>query len=597
MKTPDYTIPLPALDQHIAILGKTGSGKTFAAKGLVESLAQGGRQICVLDPTGAWWGLRVSKDGKGRGLDFLLLGGSHADIPLTPHSGAAVAKLVTGQRVSVVVDTSEFSVGEYTRWFTDFAGVLYSSIKSPLHLVIDEAHHFMPQGKSPDVDAGRMLHAGNRLMSGGRSRGIRGMLITQRPAKLHKDSLTCADTLIAMRVIAPQDRKAVKDWVDGAGSGEDGKAVLDSLAQLRKGEGWVWYAEGSWLKRIKFPPIQTYDSSKTPEHGASDLPEVGEIDLEAFKTAISAAVEEAKANDPKELRARIADLEKQLKTKPAADKFTNTSMLSAQLEEMTKQRTEMEKSIQHLQDVSAALQDRKRILVNALQTIGNYAEAALEGTGMFEPLIPMPFKKPVTNQPQQGADVVAKVHRGNGTTKPAAAAKVEGSATLKLNVGVSGPMQKIADALAWWAASGIDTPTRAQVAAIAGYAVNGGSFNRYISSLSSAGLIEYPSPGEIRLTPEGAMLANKPTRAMSLEDLHARALEVLEAPHRKILKVLLQEQDCAMRRTDVAELSGYEASGGTFNRYVSHLSSVGMITYPNPSMIAAAAWLFPEGLR
>src|SRR6185295_15513138 len=97
--------------------------------------------------------------------------------------------------------------------------------------VIVEAQYFMPQGRVPDPDAGRMLHAGNRLMSGGRSRGIRGMLITQRPQKLHKDALTCADTLIAMRVLSPQDRKTIKEWVDGCGNAEDGKRVLDSLAQ------------------------------------------------------------------------------------------------------------------------------------------------------------------------------------------------------------------------------------------------------------------------------------------------------------------------------------------------------------------------------
>ena len=32
------TLPPAALDQHLAIVGKTGSGKTYAAKGLVERL-------------------------------------------------------------------------------------------------------------------------------------------------------------------------------------------------------------------------------------------------------------------------------------------------------------------------------------------------------------------------------------------------------------------------------------------------------------------------------------------------------------------------------------------------------------------------------
>ncbi len=33
--------PKEALNQHIAVLGKTGSGKTYAAKGLVEHLLDG----------------------------------------------------------------------------------------------------------------------------------------------------------------------------------------------------------------------------------------------------------------------------------------------------------------------------------------------------------------------------------------------------------------------------------------------------------------------------------------------------------------------------------------------------------------------------
>lgn len=592
MNTNEYTIPLPALNQHVAILGKTGSGKTFAAKGLVELLATDGRQICVLDPTGAWWGLRVSKDGKGRGFDFLLLGGSHADIPLSPHSGAAVAQLVTGQRVSVVIDTSGFTVGEYTRWFIDFAGTLYSSIKSPLHLIIDEAHHFMPQGKSPDVDAGKMLHAGNRLMSGGRSRGIRGMLITQRPAKLHKDSLTCADTLIAMRVLAPQDRKAVKDWVDGAGSGDDPKEVLNSLAQLPKGEGWVWYPEGGFLKRIKFPAIRTYDSSKTPEHGESDLPKVAEINLEAVKAAMSAAVEEAKANDPKQLRARIADLEALLKVKPSVDKATGTSMLSARLEEMTKQRDETEKRIQQLVDANAAHEDRRRTLVTALKTIGDYAKAALDGTGMFAPLIPMPTKPPVTNKPQEGADVVAKVHRDNGTTKAAAAAKVEGSATLQPNPDPSGPQRKLLEAVKWWNSMGISCATRVQVAHVAGYTPSSGTWRNLMSECKTRGWISLDDDC-IHLASD--LMSGVTPVPPSTSELHSRVCEKLSGPQRKLLSLLLDQRGRELARSNAAELCGYEASGGTWRNLCSELKSLSLITYPKKTTIAAAAWLFPGG--
>lgn len=306
-------IPAAAIEKHIAVVGKTGSGKTYAAKSIVERLVAGGRQVCVIDPTSAWWGLRLGRDGKCRGLErIVIIGGEKADVPLAPRSGEAVALLVTQQGASVVIDTGGLGVGEYTQWFTDFASALYRTIKAPLHLVIDEAHQFMPQAKVPDPQASRMLHAGNRLMSGGRSRGIRAMLITQRPAKLHKDSLTCADTLVAMRVLAPQDRSAVKDWIDGCGDQVQGKKVLDSLAQLQCGEGWVWFPEGGHLERVKFPRITTYDSSAAPTHGGKDAPKPGEIDLTEVSKALAEAVKEAEANDPKRLRAEISRLQSEL---------------------------------------------------------------------------------------------------------------------------------------------------------------------------------------------------------------------------------------------------------------------------------------------
>jgi DNA helicase HerA-like ATPase len=68
-------IPEAALQQHIAVLGKTGSGKSFAAKAaIVEPLLERGRRVGVIDPTGAWWGLRSSRDGKGAGFPILVLG-------------------------------------------------------------------------------------------------------------------------------------------------------------------------------------------------------------------------------------------------------------------------------------------------------------------------------------------------------------------------------------------------------------------------------------------------------------------------------------------------------------------------------------------
>src|SRR3990167_8370409 len=107
-------IPDAALSQHIAVLGKTGSGKTFAIKGIVESLLADHKRVGIVDPTGAWWGLRASVSGKKPGFPILVLGGDHGDLPLPALGGGAVARLLVEQGINLVADTSLLTVGERT---------------------------------------------------------------------------------------------------------------------------------------------------------------------------------------------------------------------------------------------------------------------------------------------------------------------------------------------------------------------------------------------------------------------------------------------------------------------------------------------------
>lgn len=142
-------LPNEILASHVAILGKTGSGKTYAAKGLVESLLRDNRRICVVDPTSAWYGLRSSADGKHDGFPILILGGDHGDLPLPALGGAAVARLVAEQNISLIADTSHLTVGERTRWFIEFGSTIFRLNRQPLNLVLDEAQRQAAQGRTP----------------------------------------------------------------------------------------------------------------------------------------------------------------------------------------------------------------------------------------------------------------------------------------------------------------------------------------------------------------------------------------------------------------------------------------------------------------
>lgn len=307
-----YPIPTTAFNHHIAVLGKTGSGKTTAIKGGVERALDAGARVCIVDPTAAWWGMKSSATGKSAAYPFVIFGGLHADFQIAANTGEAIAEIVGTSNTPAIIDTSQMRVRERTQFFADFADAIMRKNRGPLNLVIDEAHVFMPQGKVPDPQSGVMLAAGCNLVSGGRSRGLRVTLITQRPAKLHKDALTQVETLVAMRLIAPQDRAAVQEWIKDNADPAKGREIIESLATLKTGQGWVWAPELGLLERVTFPRIRTFDSSAAPtqEDGAAG-PVLAAIDRDVISERLKTHAAEVLANDPAELRKRIRHLEQQ----------------------------------------------------------------------------------------------------------------------------------------------------------------------------------------------------------------------------------------------------------------------------------------------
>lgn len=115
----------PALAQHIAVLGKTGSGKSYAVRGAaVEPLLDDGARICVVDPTGAWHGLRSSVSGTRAGYPVVIFGGQYADLPLGGAHGEAIAEVIGTSSTPSILDTSLMKVSERTQFFADFADAI-----------------------------------------------------------------------------------------------------------------------------------------------------------------------------------------------------------------------------------------------------------------------------------------------------------------------------------------------------------------------------------------------------------------------------------------------------------------------------------------
>ncbi len=295
---PAHPIPDAALANHTAIVGKTGSGKSYAAKGVIERLLARDERVAIVDPTGVYWGLRLAPDGQtASAFAPVIFGGRHADLPLAADAGARLAAIVGGSTTPVILDTQLMSVGERTRMFTAFAEALLRENQGPLTLVLDEAHLFAPQGGAAagGFETAKLLHATNNLVALGRSAGLRILLITQRPAKLHKDALTQVETLVALRVTSPQDRKAVADWLAGAPALAQSADIIPTLASLRTGEGWVYAPEQGVLERATFPPIATFDSGRPLAAGSIRMLEP--IDVAGLRQALMADVGASEPDD------------------------------------------------------------------------------------------------------------------------------------------------------------------------------------------------------------------------------------------------------------------------------------------------------------
>jgi hypothetical protein len=178
-------LPAEALDDRIAIVGTAGSGKTYAAKGFVERLLEGGARMAIIDPLGVWWGLRASANGSAPGYPVVVFGGRHADVPITAEMGAALGRLIATEALACVVDLSELGNSTARRRFmAAFSEAVYEANTEPLHLVLDEADLWAPQRPIKGWE-GLLGHI-EEIVRRGRVRGFIPWLITQRPAVVQR---------------------------------------------------------------------------------------------------------------------------------------------------------------------------------------------------------------------------------------------------------------------------------------------------------------------------------------------------------------------------------------------------------------------------
>lgn len=568
---PDFGFPLEAVTETIAILAKRGSGKTYCAAVLVEEMVKAGLPVVVVDPIGVWWGLRSNAKGDGPGLPVVIFGGDRADLPLDEGHGALIADLIIEERLPAVLDLSLLSKGASRRFMTAFAERLFHRNREPLHLVLDEADAWAPQRAA---DGGqRLLGAIEDLVRRGRARGLGLTLITQRPAVLHKDVLTQCEVLIALRMTGPRDVAAIDEWVRLHADEDEAGKLKASLPALPIGTAWVW--SPGWLgvlQQIKVRKRQTFDSSATPKVGEKRVEPSARaaVDLEALRARLQSDGETEATGDVQAMVRQIADLKVQLKARPLAVERIEVPV-EVIVEKLILAEGEVEKLEEKAHDMIALAKDLGNLGGEILRKLNE-----LDAPKISAPL-PMPKAAPVKN-------VVSS------KPKPASQAAAP-------DVAISQPQQRILDALATFAALGLDDVARSNVAVWAKQSPKSGGFTNNLGALRSSGLVDYPSSGRVALTALGSSHAHGVESLSTLAQLHDAWCSYLSAPQERIVRALLAIYPDALTRADLAEVAEQSANSGGYSNNLGALRTLGLVDYPRSGHVAATGLLFPAGLK
>jgi len=563
------SLPIETVTEKLAFLGRTGSGKTYAAMKLAELMLDAGAQIVCLDPVGAWHGLRI-----GGPWNVYIFGGMRGDFPLEPTGGKLMADVIADRGISAVLDISQFIRAEQVRFAAEFIERFFQRKKaapSAVHVFLEECQEFVPQ--NPGDREAHMLHHFERAWKLGRNFGIGGSLISQRPQEINKKALNQAGTLFVFNMTGPQERKAIADWTRQAGIGEDIESVLP---MLKTGQPHVWsptFLEVS--KTVEILPKQTADVSMTPKVGARTKEQpLTPIDVQKLTAAMAATIEKAKQEDPKELRKEIVALKQQI-AKAEKQKSEAAKVEQVEVSVLTDEDRQ-------LLLATKAVFDQALGVVSFVESHSTKLQALYQSlqsrTAQRAPM-PLQLRRPTSPLKPGNNPVLTDKH----PPKPP-------RETAETNGDLSGPEHRILDAIAWLETVGVDDPEQPAVAFLAGYTYGGGAFNNPKGRLRSKGLVEYLGD-RIRLTDEGRKSATVSETPLSTAELQNAVMQRLPGPHQKILGVILEHYPESITKEDCAEESGY-AQGGAFNNPLGRLRSLGLIEYPERGKVRARDILF-----
>lgn len=538
---------------HLGVIANSGAGKSGLVRKILE-VTHGEIQQIILDPDDEYYTLR-------EGGDYIIAGGEDGDCPATPENAAQLVHLLLTTSISAVIQLNHLKGDEPQRFVAAFITALMEAPRDqwrPILLVLDEAHRFIPQDGSTEA-----TEAVRDLFARGRKRGFTGVVATQRMASIEKMVTANINNWALGRVGQATDRKVVQDALGFTSASVEGKSLMAM-------EDRVFWMFGRGLGARTPVRMKVADVATT-------MVESGEAKI-------------ATAPAPQKLKKLLQELNKPAPAPQVAEKADEGApgASAADLEAARlKGYREGERDgfnrgldvgmligVDHLEKAIAALKD---MVVDGEAKAVPSIEIHEIGSDTADQCLGKPSKMFAIEDDGEARE---SYHTGVAgvTVHP-----------------ISGPQQRILDALAWFEVAGIKSPHRLPLAFMADQSSKSSGYSNNLSRLSSLGLLVYPGSGLVMLTDLGRAVAHRPKAALSNDVVQRAILDKLPGPQQRIMEVLLAGYPDGIARARLAELSGQSPTSSGYSNNVSALRSLGVLDYPSQGFVVATSLMFPFG--
>ncbi len=580
----EIQIDLPKLIAGKMLLqAGSGGGKSYTIRRLLEQ-SFGKIQHIILDTEGEFSSLREK-------YDYILIGKGY-DIAADPKTAALMALRLWEEGVSAIIDLYELDPEDRQKFVDNFVGAMINAPKKlwkPVLLIIDEAHEYAPENEQSKYSLSML-----RLASKGRKRKIAAVFATQSIASLSKRIVaSCKNKLIGYASetndvkraafelgMTPQEGLVLRD-LDPGEFYAFGPAISKKVIKLKVGEVKTKHEESVTATS---KPAPASNKIKKALARLADLP--AEIAEEANTiTGIKQELTLAKR--------KIVELERSPKKVEGpmgvsqwmnyGEKYGYAAFFKKKISEDvskvkdTQYFAERDEWIKHM-----------NTLFTLIGTMGN-AMTEFKKTVMRKKILPVPeVLKPMPPTPLKSVPRELPTPPVQMRTVSVPADQV-----IQAVGDISGPEQRILDAIAISESIGIMEPEQTAVAFLSGYTYGGGGFNNPRGALKTRGLVEYRG-SRIALTDEGRSKARAAETPLTRELMREKVMAILPGPEQKLLGPLMDVYPDAMPNDRLAELSGYTNGSGGFNNPRGRLRTLGLIEYPSSGYCRARGLLFPD---